>query len=110
MGLELIEVPVKSGADHNWNIRIDLIALPKDTELTFSSGVKIQITGLRNPCSQLDDFQEGLMSAVLAKDDSGNLIRKGGVMSVVLVGGTVKTGDTIGVTLPKEPHLKLERV
>ena len=89
---------------------VDLLNLPKDTILKIGTTAQIQITGLRNPCKQLDAFQKGLMKAVLAKDEDGNLIRKAGVMGIVLEGGEVKVGDIINVQLPELPHSKLERV
>jgi MOSC domain-containing protein YiiM len=70
----------------------------------------IEVTGLRNPCVQLDHFQQGLLTAVLDRDEQGNLIRKAGIMGIVLVGGEVRPGDTIRVELPPEPHKPLERV
>jgi len=89
---------------------IDLLTLPKDTILAIGSEVRLQVTGLRNPCKQLDNFQDGLMSAVLDRDDEGNLIRKAGIMTVVLKGGQVSTGDRIKIELPSEPFVKLDRV
>ena len=68
------------------------------------------LTGLRNPCLQLNGIQDGLMQAVLGRDEDGNLIRKAGIMGIVLEGGLVKKGDTILVELPLEPHIKLDRV
>ena len=70
----------------------------------------MEVTGLRNPCSQLDTFSSGLMAAVLSRDMDGNLIRKAGVMSVVVSGGTVYAGDEIVVELPPLPHIRLEPV
>lgn len=89
---------------------IDLLALPKDTILNIGASVQIQITGLRNPCSQLDNLKNGLMKAVLDKDENGNLIRKSGIMGIVLEGGEVKIGSQISVKLPPPPFIKLERV
>lgn len=88
---------------------IDLLGLPKDTILKIGD-TQIGITGLRNPCSQIDRFQSGLMKAVLDKDEDGNLIRKSGIMGVVLEGGTIQVGDAIEVVLPKEPFVVLEVV
>ena len=70
----------------------------------------VEVTGLRNPCSQLDGLQEGLMKAVLDKNAEGNLVRKSGIMGIVLAGGELKTGDAIRVELPPEPHVALEKV
>ena len=70
----------------------------------------IRITGLRNPCTQLDGFQQGLTAAVLDRDAEGRVVRKAGVMSVVLEGGEVIPGDPILVELPPEPHLPLAPV
>jgi MOSC domain-containing protein YiiM len=68
------------------------------------------VTGLRNPCVQIDRFQKGLMKAVLDKDEQGNLIRKSGVMAIVLEGGEIGPGDAIRVEMPAEPHRPLEVV
>jgi MOSC domain-containing protein YiiM len=89
---------------------IDLLSLPRGTELKIGEEAIIEITGLRNPCKQLDNFQKGLTSAVLDKDDEGNLIRKAGIMAVVLAGGKISAGDPIKITLPSKPHYALERV
>ena len=89
---------------------IDLLSLPTQTVLSIGKDVKIKITGLRNPCKQLDDFQKGLTAAVLDKDEQGNLIRKAGVMGVVLTGGAVNIGDEIQTSLPDVPHQPLECV
>lgn len=89
---------------------IDLLALPTDTLLYLGDKAIVKITGLRNPCAQLDRFQSGLMAAVLDKDEEGNIIRKAGIMSIVIQGGEVKPGDTIKVKLPCELHKPLDRV
>ena len=68
------------------------------------------MTGLRNPCAQLDNFQLGLMAATLDRDEHGSLIRKAGIMGIVLTDGEVCPGDPIRVVLPPEPHQPLERV
>lgn len=88
---------------------IDLLSLPTHTILKIGAA-EIQITGLRNPCSQIDSIQEGLMKALLDKDEEGNLIRKAGIMGIVLQGGEIKVGDKIEVELPAKPHKKLEKV
>lgn len=89
---------------------IDLLALPVDTVLKIGESAEVQMTGLRNPCAQIEKFQAGLLSAVLDRSADGALIRKAGVMGIVITGGTVKPGDTIHVTLPPHPHRPLERV
>lgn len=89
---------------------LDILNLPKDTILHLGEVAQIQVTGLRNPCVQLDNFQKGLMKAVLDRDEEGNLIRKSGIMSIVLKGGIVKPGDLIQVELPPKPHIKMEKV
>ena len=89
---------------------VDLLGLPTGTKLQLGPDVVVEITGLRNPCYQLDDFQKGLMAATLDHDEEGNLIRKAGVMSVVLVDGTVRPGDAIKIELPPQPHRPLEPV
>lgn len=89
---------------------INLLELPTDTILHISETAIIKITGLRNPCAQIDNFKPGLMKAVLDKDKDGNLIRKAGIMGVVLDGGEVRPGDSIRIQLPPLPYKKLERV
>lgn len=89
---------------------IPLLNLPKDTVLKIGASAEIQVTGLRNPCSQLDAFQPGLMKAVLETDAQGQLIRKAGIMGIVLKGGMIHLGDEIQVLLPPEPFTALEKV
>jgi MOSC domain-containing protein YiiM len=89
---------------------IDLLALPTGTRLHLGAAAVVEVTGLRNPCVQLDGFQPGLMAATLGRDERGELIRKAGIMSVVLVAGEVRAGDTIRVELPPVPHRPLEPV
>jgi len=89
---------------------IDLLVLPTGARLHLGSEAIIEVTGLRNPCDQLNGIQPGLMQAVLDRDAEGNLIRKAGIMAIVLTGGTVAAGDPIEVELPSEPHRPLEPV
>ncbi len=89
---------------------LDLLALPSDAKLHIGASAVIQVTGLRNPCTQLDGFQQGLMAAVLDRDAQGNWVRKAGIMGIVIVGGDVRPGDAIRVELPPQPHTPLERV
>ena len=89
---------------------IDLLALPTGARLRLGATAVVEVTGLRNPCVQIDNFQYGLMKAVLGRDDNGDLVRKAGVMSVVLVGGDVHPGDPITVELPAQPHQPLQPV
>jgi MOSC domain-containing protein YiiM len=86
---------------------IDLLALPTGTRLHLGASAVVEITGLRNPCIQLDTFQKGLMAATLDKDADGNLIRKAGIMSIVISQGDVRPGDAIRVELPDMPHRPL---
>ena len=89
---------------------VPLLELPVGTALRLGGSALVVLTGLRNPCAQLDAFRYGLLSAVLARDAAGNLVRKAGVMGVVTEGGTVAAGDAVHFTLPPHPHGKLERV
>ena len=81
---------------------VDLLGLPRGARLRLGDGAVVEVTGLRNPCSQLDRFQAGLMAATLDRDGAGRLVRKAGVMGVVLAGGMVRAGDEIAVELPAE--------
>lgn len=89
---------------------VDLLGLPVGTRLVLGETAVVEVTGLRNPCRQLDGLQPGLMAATLARDADGNLIRKAGVMGIVLFGGEVRPGDPIRVLLPPRPYRALEPV
>lgn len=89
---------------------IDLLALGVDTLLHIGDEAIVKVTGLRNPCTQLDGLQEGLMNAVLDRDANGNLIRKAGIMGIVERGGEVRVGDAIVVESPAGSHRPLDRV
>lgn len=89
---------------------IDLLGLPTGTTLRFGADAVIGITGLRNPCVQIDRFETGLQSQMFDRDEAGELVRKAGVMSVVLADGTVRPGDAIHITLPPTPHQSLQKV
>lgn len=89
---------------------IDLLALPRGTRLHLGAAAVVEVTGLRNPCAQLDRIQPGLMAATLGRDERGNLLRKAGVMAIVLADGEVRPGDPIRVELPPEPRRSLEPV
>jgi len=89
---------------------VDLLRLPTGTRLHLGDTAVVEVTGLRNPCVQLDRFQPGLMAAVLGRDEHGTLIRRAGIMAIVLAGGEVRPGDPITVELPREPHRSLELV
>ncbi|MDL2401147.1 MOSC domain-containing protein [Rhizobium mayense] len=89
---------------------IDLLSLPQGTRLHIGEEAIVEVTGLRNPCKQIEGFQKGLLQAVLDRDADGGLIRKAGIMSIVSRGGRVRPDDAIRVELPPLPHIKLERV
>jgi MOSC domain-containing protein YiiM len=89
---------------------IDLLGLPASARLRLGDEAVIEITGLRIPCKQLETIQLGLMAAVLDRDMNGALIRKAGVMAIVLVGGIVRPGDAITIELPPPPYTPLQPV
>jgi MOSC domain-containing protein YiiM len=89
---------------------IDLLGLPTGARLRLGAEAVVEITGLRNPCAQLDGIQPGLMNAVLGRDEQGNLVRKSGVMGIVVAGGQVRPGDPIEIDLPPAPHQPLQPV
>lgn len=89
---------------------VDLLALPVGTRLRLGGEAEVELTGLRNPCVQIDRFQHGLMRAVLDRDAAGELVRKAGVMAIVVRGGVVRAGDALEVFLPGGPHRRLEPV
>ncbi len=118
MHQELFEEVAQKGftvtpADMGENITtsgIDLLALPTGAVLHIGDEAEVEITGLRNPCSQIEAWQPGLLKELVYKDEAGDLVRKAGVMGIVRKGGMVKPDDRITVTLPDEPWRKLERV
>jgi MOSC domain-containing protein YiiM len=89
---------------------LDLLALPAGARLRLGAEAVVELTGLRNPCVQIDRFQHGLMAAVIGRDAEGRPRYKAGVMSIVIVGGVVRPGDAIAVELPATPHVPLARV
>jgi MOSC domain-containing protein YiiM len=89
---------------------VDLLGLPTGTRLRLGDDAVIEVTGLRNPCRQLNGLRKGLMAATLDRDAEGNLVRKAGIMAVVIIGGEVRPGDAIAADLPAPPHRKLEAV
>jgi MOSC domain-containing protein len=89
---------------------VDLLTLPSGARLHLGGTAVVEVTGLRNPCAQLDRIQPGLMAATLGRGEYGNLVRKAGIMGVVLEGGEVRPGDAIRVELPLEPHRPLAPV
>ena len=89
---------------------VDLLSLPRGTRLRFADSAEIEISGLRNPCWQLDKLRPGLMAATLDRDAAGNLMRKAGVMAIVVTPGEIHTGDAITMTWPGGPRHPLEPV
>lgn len=89
---------------------VDLLALPAGARLHLGASAVVEITGLRNPCIQIDTFRKGLMAATLERDALGHLVRKAGVMSIVLADGDIRPGDAIRVEWPTGPHRPLQPV
>ncbi len=89
---------------------LDLLALPRGARLSIGATAIVELTGLRNPCAQIANFRKGLLAAVLDRAADGSLVRKAGVMGIVIEGGDIAPGDAISVTLPAEPWQRLERV
>ncbi len=89
---------------------VDLLGLPRGSLLRVGQKVVLEVTGLRNPCAQIERFQSGLLAAVLGRGPNGEVIRKAGIMTIVREGGIVQPKDVIAVELPPLPHLPLERV
>jgi MOSC domain-containing protein YiiM len=89
---------------------IDLIGLARSTLLALGPQAVLEVTGLRNPCAQIEAFRPGLLAAVCGRGLDGKLVRKAGIMAIVRAGGVVRRGDAITLTLPPPPHHPLERV
>ena len=86
---------------------LDVLSLPLGTKLHLGDSAVVQVTGLRTPCSQMNDLRPGLMKACTGKDAKGKLVRKAGIMGIALFSGSVRAGDWIRVELPAGPHLPL---
>ena len=89
---------------------LDLFELPTGTKLHLGDTAIVTVTGLRDPCSQINGLQKGLLKQVLGKADDGTVVRRVGIMAVVTVGGLVRPGDQLTVQLPPEPHAPLDLV
>lgn len=89
---------------------VDLLALPTGALLRLGPEAVVEVTGLRNPCLQLDAFQEGLLRRVVGRAPDGSVVRRAGIMGVVRTGGTLRPGDPVGVELPAGEHRPLEPV
>lgn len=118
MAAELLDEAVDNGfavapGDLGENVTtegLDLVQLPAGSTARIGDDVVIALTGLRNPCVQIDAFAEGLQSMMLGRRDDGSLLRRAGVMSVVVVGGEIRVGDPIAVRFPAGPLRRLEPV
>lgn len=89
---------------------LDLITLPRGTRLKIGEKAEIEVTGLRNPCHQIDSFRPGLLKHMVGRDAQGRVVLKAGIMGVVLEGGEARAGDPVVAILPPQPHVRLERV
>jgi MOSC domain-containing protein YiiM len=89
---------------------LDLLDLPTGTLLRLGDEAVVEVTGLRNPCLQIENFRPGALAEVVGRDDAGEVVRRAGIMSVVRVGGVVRPGDPITVELPALPHHRLQPV
>ena len=89
---------------------VDLLALPVGARLMLGDAAVVEVTGLRNPCQQLDGIQPGLMAAALGRGPAGELVRKAGIMAIVVAGGDVRPADEIRIVLPELPHRRLEPI
>ena len=89
---------------------VDLLALPTGTLLRLGDQAEVEVTGLRNPCVQIDRYSPGLLAEVLGRDDAGEVVRRAGVMGIVRRSGTVRVDDPLTVVLPAEPHHALRPV
>jgi MOSC domain-containing protein YiiM len=89
---------------------LDLFALPTGTTLHLGDTATVTVTGLRDPCSQINGLRKGLLKQVMGKAEDGTVVRRVGIMGVVSTGGVVRPGDRLTVVLPPEPHQRLDLV
>ena len=104
-----LDVPPGALGENVTTSGVDLLALSVGTRLHLGPDAVVEVTGLRNPCVQIDGYRDGLLKQVVGTDPDGNVVRRAGIMSVVLVGGVVRTGDTVEVR-PPAVHVALEVV
>lgn len=110
VGADGFDVQAGMMGENITTVGIDLLGLPTGSRLRIGSDAVVEITGLRNPCNQLNGLIPGLMEAVLGRDSNGDLVRKSGVMSIVVSGGVVRAGDSIELELPTGEHIPLKPV
>lgn len=91
-------------------VGVDLLALPRGARLRLGADAVVEVTGLRNPCGQIEQFRAGLLEAVIGRDATGRPAFKSGVMAVVRAGGEVRRGDPVVVELPEGPREPLHIV
>ncbi len=89
---------------------VDLLALGAGTRLHLGPDAVVRVTGLRNPCRQIEDFTTGLLKQVLVRDVDGSVRRLSGVMAVVETGGEVAAGDRVVVVPAAGEAVPLEVV
>jgi MOSC domain-containing protein YiiM len=107
--LDALGLPVAPGqlGENVTTAGLDLPALPRGTVLRLGPSAAVEVTGLRNPCAQIDAFRPGVLRVVVGRGPGGEVVRRAGVMAVVLAGGEVRPGDPVAVELPPGPHLPL---
>jgi MOSC domain-containing protein YiiM len=112
MQLSAVQDRIEPGSlGENITVRgVDLSALPRGTRLAIGATAILELTGLRDPCKQLDKFRRGLMKALLVRDAKGKITSKAGVMTIVITSGEVTPGDPCTVELPSTPHVPLEAI
>ena len=118
LSLELLEELAAAGFDvapaalgeNVLTAGVDCLALPLDTRLRLGDEAVVRVTGLRNPCVQIERFRPGLLARLVGRDDEGRVILRAGLMAVVETSGTVRPGDPIVVDRLAPPHRRLERV
>ena len=89
---------------------VDLLGLPVGAVLRIGPEAEVEVTGLRNPCAQIENYRSGLLKQVVGRAEGGTLVRRAGIMGVVRAGGPVRPGDAITVEMPEGPHRALDRV
>jgi MOSC domain-containing protein YiiM len=88
---------------------LDVLALPRDTRLRIGDAV-LRVTGLRNPCQQIEDARPGLLKLMVFRAEDGSIVRRCGVMAVVESDGEIAVGDAIAIEMPDGDRVPLEPV
>jgi MOSC domain-containing protein YiiM len=101
LALQRIDIAPGAMGENITTRGLDLLGLPQDTLLYLGETAVVRVTGLRDPCNQMNALHPRLMKACFGRSVDGLVVRKSGIMSVVVNDGIVRAGDAIRIRLPE---------